>query len=138
MGDEIRAGVSTDLTLAADREAPRRLVAMQVGAATVYVEPVGPPATAEADDRIHPVAPPAPQEAFAQASEALRECVRVVGERVEALAERMPQEVTVEFTLSFAAKGQTALIPLFVTAETSAQAGLKVTAKWRRADAPGG
>lgn len=109
----------------------RQLVPMQVGNATVYVEKVGEPVEIEADDRIYPVAPPGPGEAFEKAGEILHECVRVVGERIEGLAyTASPNQVTVEFTLSFEAKGKAQLIPVLFTGETKAQTGLKVTAVW--------
>jgi len=129
MEDEISAGGTRGLS-------PERLqqafVPMKVGGATVYVEQSSVPAIVEEDDRIRPVAPD-PREVFESASEILRECVRVVGERVEAIAERAaPRKVTVEFSLSFKATGKATLIPIFVTGETGAEAGLKVTAVWQR------
>ena len=117
--------------------AERRLVPMQVGSATVYVEQVGAPPEVEATDAIYPVAL-TPEEAFNKASELIRECVRVVGERVEALAEKRPQEVSVEFSVTFAVKGKASLIPVFVTGETGAETGLKVKAIWQRSEARGG
>lgn len=54
-----------------------------------------------------------------------------MGERVETLAENVkPREVTVEFTLSFEASGKAQLIPVFLTGQTKAATGLKVTAVW--------
>jgi hypothetical protein len=109
-----------------------RLIPMQVGSATVYVEQFGAPPEVEVDERIRPVAPD-PKQAFEQASEILRECVRVVGERVEGLAEKArPRDITVEFALSFEATGKAQLIPVFLTGETKAITGLKVTAVWSR------
>jgi hypothetical protein len=113
-------------------ESGRRLVPMQVGSATVYIEQVGPYPEIDADDRIYPVAPLSPQEAFQTAGDAVRECVRIVGERIEALEERRPQEITVEFSITLEAKGKAALIPIFVTGETGAKTGLVVKAVWRR------
>jgi len=105
---------------------------MRVGSATVYVEDYGESALIEVDDRLRPVAPPSPQEAFGSAGEILRECVRVIGERVDALAVKArPQEISVEFSLSFEVKGKAALIPVFVTGETGTETGLKVTAVWK-------
>ena len=115
-----------------------RLIPMQVGSATVYIEQVGASPDIEADDAIYPVAPLTPGEAFNRASEVIRECVRVVGERVEALAEKRLQEITVEFSLTFEVKGKASLIPVFVTGETGAQTGLKVTAVWRQSEVRGG
>jgi hypothetical protein len=105
---------------------------MRVGSAVVYFEQVGELAVTEEDDRIRPVAAPTPQEAFESAGEILHECVRVIGEKVEALAaSARPDEISVEFSLNFEVKGKAALIPIFVTGETGAQTGLKVTASWK-------
>jgi hypothetical protein len=107
-----------------------RLIPMQVGSATVYVEQFGAPPEVEVDDRIRAVAPD-PKKTFEQASEILRECVRVVGERVEGIAEKTrPRDITVEFALSFEATGRAQLIPVILTGETKAVTGLKVTAVW--------
>src|SRR5712692_2270847 len=103
MSDEIRIGTSSNML--SETAPTRRLIPMRVGSATVYVEEVGEPAVIEADDQVRPVAPPSPQEAFQSAGEILRECVRVIGERVEALtAKTRPHEITVEFSLSFEVK----------------------------------
>ncbi len=117
----------------------RRLMPMHVGGAIVYVEQVGEPASVEAQDDIHPVAPPSPDEAFQSASQILNECVRVIGEKVEAIAaEVRPDELAVEFSLSFEVKGRASLIPVFVTGEAGTQTGLKVKATWKRAPDGGG
>ncbi len=131
MSDEVGIGPRTKTAL--EPVPSRRLVPMRVGNATVYIREVGGPALIEADDQVRPVAPPSPEAAFESAGEILRECVRVIGERVEALtAKARPHEITVEFSLSFEIKGKAALIPVFVTGETGAQTGLKVTAVWKR------
>lgn len=136
MSDEIRAGGIHDSL--SESMPMRRLIPMQVGKATVYVEQVGEPVVAEADDRIRPVAP-SPKEAFEKAVEVLQECVHVVGEKVETLVEKArPREITVEFTLTFGATGRMALIPILVTGETTASTGLKVTAVWRQPEAEQG
>lgn len=104
---------------------------MQVGSATVYVEQAGEPFEIQTDDQFYPVSPPSTKDAFEEASRILQECVRVVGERVEDLTEKArPKEVTVEFTLSFEAKGRAQLIPVLLTGEAKAATGLKVTAVW--------
>jgi hypothetical protein len=131
MTDEIRAGANVEVTPA------RRLLPMRVGGATVYVEVFGEPAVIE-DDTIHPVAPPSPQEAFENAGEILRECVRVIGERIEGLtAKARPSEITVEFSLNFEVKGKASLIPVFITGETGAKTGLKLTALWKHEEDTG-
>ena len=109
----------------------RQLIPMRIGSTAVYVEQVGEPAEVGVSDEIYPAAPPSPAEAFEKAGEALQECVRVVGEKVESLAEKAkPEQVTVEFTLSFEATGKAQLIPVLLTGETKATTGLKVTAVW--------
>ena len=46
-------------------------------------------------------------------------------------AKARPDQMSVEFSLNFEVKGKAALIPVFVTGETGAQTGLKVTALWK-------
>ena len=127
MGD-IRSGLRVDDL----PEKPGKvMVPMQVGSATVYVVGSGDARVVE-DDRIRPVSPISPQEAFQAAGEFLHECVRLVGEKVETLAEKArPHEVAVEFSLSFEVTGKASVIPIFVTGETSAHTGLKVKAVWK-------
>lgn len=113
----------------------RRLVPVEVGSATVWIEQVAEPAAVDEGDRVRPVSAPSPEKAFETAGEILRECVRLVGERVANLAEKSrPQEVSVEFSLTFEVKGKAAVIPVFVTGETAAQTGLKVSAVWKRSE----
>ena len=133
MDGEIRAG----LNIASDTQVDRAkvLVPMQVGSATVYVTQTPDASVTVEDDRIRPVAPISPAQAFESAGEILRECVRVMGERFENLADKAhPDELTVEFSLTFEVKGKASIVPVFVTGETSAQSGLKVTAVWKRAE----
>jgi Trypsin-co-occurring domain 1 len=111
----------------------RRVYPMKVGDAVVYVEQYGEDPVVEADDAIYAVSAPSPTEAFEKASDAIRECVRIVGERIENLAgEAIPAELSVEFSLSFEAKGRASFIPILVQAEATAATGLKVTAVWRK------
>jgi hypothetical protein len=106
-----------------------RLVPMQVGGATVYVAQIGDPQV-EGTDEVRAVSL-SPEDAFGKASDALRECVRVIGERVEGMGARRPNEVSVEFTLSFQVKGR-AFIPVLFTGETGMETGIKVNATWQR------
>lgn len=131
MDDEIRVGgLSADAS--PESLTGRKLIPMRIGNAVVYVEHFGEAATVEAGDDIYPVAPN-PKKVFETAVEVLKECVRVVGERVEELAGKaMPREVEVEFSLTFDAKAKGALIPIFVTAEQGLQTGLKVKAVWKQ------
>jgi Trypsin-co-occurring domain 1 len=128
MDDELAFG-GADLESGPDRAA--RLIPVQVGGATVFVEQLD-DARVETDDEIYPVGPPSPKEAFEKANEALRECIRVVGETLEGIGEQVqPQEVSLEFSLSFQAEGTAQIIPVLVTGKTGASTGLKVTATWK-------
>jgi hypothetical protein len=107
---------------------------MKVGSATVYVEQSGDLSVISGEDEIYTVAPDA-REVFDRAVEAIRECVGKIGEGIETLAEKaLPQELTVEFSLTFEAKAKGAIIPIFVTAEHGLGTGLKISAKWKRED----
>ena len=113
------------------------LLPVQVGGATVFVEQVGEPRV-ETDDEIYPVGPPSPTEAFEKANEALKECVRVVGEALDGIGEHVkPQEISLEFSLSFQAEGSAHIIPVLVTGKTGATTGLKITATWKPGERPG-
>jgi len=127
MSDEIVAG-GVDESVEAEWTG-RRLVGMRFGDATLYVEAVG-ELQVDVTDEIYTVAP-SPAEAFRTAMDAIGETVRAVGDRLEELGGTMrPEELTVEFSISFDAKGKAAVIPIFVTGESGVQTGLKVTAKW--------
>lgn len=132
MGDEIRTLGSA---AGATPEPTNIMVPMQIGSATVYVAQSAGGGVAVEDDRIRPVAALSPAQAFESAGDILRECVRVIGERFENLAEKArPDQVTVEFSLTFEVKGKASIVPVFVTGESSAQTGLKVTAVWKRSE----
>ena len=136
MSGSIRAGAETGEKPAAAGE--RRFIPMQVGSATVYVEQIGEPVVVPSDGRIRTVSPPSPEEAFRTGGDILRECVHVIGERIESMAEHTrPQKIAVEFSLSFEVKGTASLIPVFLTGETAARSGLRVTAEWIRAGSGG-
>jgi hypothetical protein len=107
---------------------------MRIGSATVYVEQSGDVGVVSGDDEIFTVAPDA-REVFDRAIEAIRECVGRIGAGIETLAEKaLPQELTVEFSLTFEAKAKGAIIPIFVTAEHGLGTGLKISAVWKRED----
>ena len=125
----VAGGDSASETLPTD--GGRRLVPMQVGDAVIYIEQIGPPPKVEGNAEIRAVSAPDPREVFEQASTALRECVRQVGEKLTAMADKVrPQQVTVEFSISFDAKGKS-VIPVFFTGEAGVTTGLKVTALWK-------
>jgi hypothetical protein len=116
---------------AAGTLADRRMVPLKIGEATVYVEQIGPEPAVERTEYV-PVAALDPAEAFDKASEAIRECVRIVGGRIEELKEGLtPQEVSVEFSLGFEASGKASWIPVLFQTEAKASAALKVTAVWQ-------
>lgn len=122
-------GVRTEAT--AVTAAERRMVPLKIGEATVYVEQLGPEAPVESTEYV-PVSTLDPAEAFDKASEAIRECVRIVGGRIDELKEGMkPQEVSVEFSLGFEASGKASWIPVLFQTEAKANAALKVTAVWQ-------
>lgn len=132
--DAIKAGGIDEV---ADQRSERRLVAVQIGKATVFVEQAGAPADLDLGDEIHPVALPSAQEAFERAADFLQECVRIFDARIEALASR-PKEVSVEFSIGFEVKGRATLIPILLSGETSTQAAIKVSATWGTATTPSG
>lgn len=132
MNDEIQARGATSSASAPG--SPRTLVPMRIGSATVYVEQSGDAGVVSGDDEIYTVAPNA-REVFDWAVEAIRECVGKIGAGIETLAEKtLPQELTVEFSLTFEAKAKGAIIPIFVTAEHGVGTGLKISAVWKRGD----
>lgn len=126
MDDEITAGGVGER---GDQRPARRLVPVQIGTATVFIEQAGGPVELVAGDEVHPVALPGPQRAFEQAGDFLHECVGIFDARIRALASR-PQEVSVEFSLGFEVKGKATLIPILLSGETSTQAAIKVSARW--------
>lgn len=133
MSDEIEAGGATTSAPSAGG-VQHNLVPMKVGSATVYVVQTGDANVVSDDDEIYTVAPNA-REVFDMAVEVIRECVVKIGDGIETLAEKtMPRELTVEFSLTFEAKGKTAILPVFVTAEHGVGAGLKISAVWKRGD----
>lgn len=129
MSDTI--GFGGDAESRPDSAQARQFVPMRVGDATVFVEQTGERTEVALSDEIYAAAPSGPDEAFEKAGEILQECVRVVGERIDRLAQKAkPKEVTVEFALSIEATGKAQLIPVLLTGETKAATGLKVTAVW--------
>jgi len=130
MDDEVRLGIGEEAQAETPKE--RRLIPMRVGEAAVYVEVAGEPRGVERDDEIYAAAPKKPGDVFGEAGKVLKEVVRVVGEQVAALGEKArPEQVSVEFALSFEAGGKAQLIPVLFTGETKAvSSGLKVIAVW--------
>jgi hypothetical protein len=117
-------------------EAPsagRRLIPMKVGDATIYIEPMDEPAVIEPvdDDELRPVGVD-PRQAFETASEALRECVKVVGDRLGALGSAVaPDQIAMEFTLTFDVEGKATIIPVLLTGKAKSAMGIKVSAQWK-------
>jgi len=132
--DEIRLGTGDQTE--ARTVGPRRLVPMRVGEAAVYVEVANEPPSVEQNDEIYSATPKRPADVFGEAGKALNEVVRVVGEQVATLGDKVvPKQVSVEFALSFEAGGKAQLIPVLFTGETKAVSGLKVTAVWETSSA---
>ena len=129
MDEEIIAGGIGEV---AEETPIRRLVPLQIGTATVFVELTPTPVEVDVGEEIHPVALPSPKEAFEQAGDLLQELVRIFDERVKALVKR-PEEINIEFSLGFMVKGKATLIPVLLSGETAAQAAVKVSAKWSTA-----
>jgi hypothetical protein len=108
----------------------RRLIPMQVGSAVVYVEAPEEEPTLEAVGGFEAVGLD-PTEAFARAGDALRECVKVVGDRLEQMGEAIkPAEVGIEFTITFDVEGKATIIPVLLTGKAKTAMGIKVSALW--------
>jgi hypothetical protein len=109
-----------------------RALPVQLGGATVFIEQVGGGPSVDSDEELYPVGPLSPKDAFDKANEALKECIRVVGETLDKIGDKAkPQEVSLEFALTFQAEGTARIIPVLVTGKTAATTGLKVTATWQ-------
>jgi hypothetical protein len=128
-------GGDSDATTSNSRDAERaRLVPMKVGNSEVWVESVGPPPEVELDaaDEWEAIGGLDPADAFYKASDALRECVHIVGEKLDDLGDKIsPDEVGVEFTISFDVGGEARIIPVLLTTKANTTMGVKVTALWR-------
>jgi hypothetical protein len=75
-------------------------------------------------------------EAFERAGDSLREVLKLVEERRNQLdIGEQPDDLTVEFSLSFEVSGKAAVVPIFVTAESGLNTGLKITAVWHKREA---
>jgi hypothetical protein len=107
----------------------RRLAPIRVGDATVFLE-ADDDVVIEGSGDIAPVSLD-PREAFERAGDAMRECVRVFGERFATLASVVhPQVLEVEFTLSFEVEGKASIVPVLLTGKAKTSSGVKVTARW--------
>jgi len=115
---------------------PRRFIPMSVGEAAVYVEVTDEPPRIDVDEEIYAASSNNLADIFGDAGKILKEIVSGVGEHVAALGDKTrPEQVSVEFALSFEAGGKAHLIPVLFTGETKAVSGLKVTAVWGTASA---
>ena len=111
---------------------PVRLVPMRVGDAEVYIEAVGPSPQLEASADFEAVGGLDPGEAFERASDALKQCVRIVGERLANLGDALePDEVSVEFTITFDVEGKARIIPVLLTGKAKTSMGVQVNALWK-------
>jgi hypothetical protein len=126
------SGSNGDGSIGADQEV--RLVPMRVGDAEVYVEAVGPPPDVllSTDDEWEPVGGLNPADAFEKASDALKECVNIVGDRLNNLGQAIePDEIGVEYTITFDVEGEAKIIPVLLTGKAKTAMGVKVSALWR-------
>ena len=107
------------------------LVETTIGDAVVYFRVDRRLETPETGN-IRPVTGPAPdRNAFEAAAHVAREAVRLFASHLSGIGEALrPSETGIEFSFTFEAKGKTAIVPVFLTGETSGQVALKVTAKW--------
>src|SRR5579859_767531 len=129
MSDEIIAGGITEYT--SEPGSLRKFTPMQIGRAVVYIEQLGTTDQIESDSQIYPAAP-GMKEAFEMAVDALRECIHMVGEQVNTLVTKArPDELELEFSLNFEAKGQATVIPVLVTGKAGAGSGIKIRANWQ-------
>lgn len=116
----------------------RRLIPMKVGEAVVYIEPFDETAQLQEEGDIEPVGVD-PKQAFETASEALRECVRVVGDRVATVGSALtPSTIGMEFTLTFDVEGKATIVPVLLTGKAKSTMGIKVSAQWHPKGAPQG
>jgi hypothetical protein len=103
---------------------------MRIGNAEVFIQPSAQPVEIPPEARPHTVSP-SPEKSFDQAVTVIQECVRVVGGKIRDVGETLtPEELTLEFTVTFEVSGKVTPIPILVTGETKANTGLKVIAKW--------
>ncbi len=131
MSGDFDATGGTAAPTAAAGDVRRRMVPMKVGSATVFIEAADDGAAVEPSDEFYAVGA-TPADAFAVASDALKECVKVVGERIEGLGGRLkPEEVGVEFTITFDVEGKATIIPVLLTGKARTAMGVKVTATWK-------
>jgi hypothetical protein len=112
--------------------APVRLIPMKVGDAEVFIEAVGESPTIEQGGEFRAVGGLSPTDAFEKASDALKECVKIVGDRLGQLGDAIqPEEIGVEFTITFDVEGQASIIPILLTGKAKTGMGIKVTALWK-------
>jgi hypothetical protein len=106
------------------------LAVMRIGNAEVFIAPSETAVTIAPKATPHTVSP-SPEKSFDQAVTVIQECVRVVGGKIKEVGETLtPEELTLEFTVTFEVSGKVTPIPILVTGETKVNTGLKVTAKW--------
>lgn len=108
-----------------------RLVAQRIGTATVYFRVDDEPLPLEGETEVRAVAL-INADVFNQAARIVGEGITAISDRVNDLLERVrPTELQMEISFSFEATGRTTIVPVLLTGDTSAKAGLKVTAVWK-------
>ncbi len=112
-----------------DSVAPR-LVVQQVGAATVYFRVGAGPLPVANEPEFRAVAA-IDSNVFDEAARVVSESVKVMGERIRGVAKALqPSKLEVEISFGFEVKGKATIVPVLLTGESTASAGLKVTATW--------
>lgn len=115
-------------------QAHRQVVGSAIGGAPIYVGIEGTAKIYESDQEgeIYAVARVSPAEAMERGLDAAREFIRAVGKRMEEISNTArPDEVTFTFSISFDVTGKL-VVPVLVTGQTGASAGLSVSAVWRK------
>lgn len=108
------------------------LIETSIGNAVVYFRVDSSPRPVTVDTEVRAVAA-VDANAFEAAAKVIREGVRVIGAQVHEIGEALlPSELTVELGFTFEAKGKAAIVPVFLTGETSGRLAFKVIAKWQK------
>jgi Trypsin-co-occurring domain 1 len=129
--DEISAAAEAPSTRA---ETKARLVPISLGEVEIFVEQVGEPPEIEGSADIYVAT--SPREALESALDFTRSFLASVGDRLAELREKTtPDELRVELSFTFEAKGKASVVPVLVTGEAGTKSGITVTAVWRPTEA---
>jgi len=127
MDDKIRFDDSEPASLAGTR----RLQPMKIEGATVWIEQNGPGIVIDSGDEIYTVSSD-PKEAFTKAVEVVRGILGGITRGILELKESArPNELTIEFSLTFEVEGKAAIIPVLLTGSSTTSSGMKISAAWK-------